>query len=140
MTTFVISKPKFDLDTKLLISKPIFLFTQIIKNQFRYLLIFGGLRCYLVRANVGKKNKRKPQKVTIRLIFELNWDHIPSLNRSLTQLYFVFRVFVTLFFITNIFVVFYLLTDGCSHGSWESGLSYECRSLLFKALHNLIER
>ncbi|KPJ19103.1 Mediator of RNA polymerase II transcription subunit 13 [Papilio machaon] len=26
------------------------------------------------------------------------------------------------------------------HGSWESGLSYECRSLLFKALHNLIER
>ncbi|XP_063699092.1 mediator of RNA polymerase II transcription subunit 13 isoform X2 [Culicoides brevitarsis] len=31
-------------------------------------------------------------------------------------------------------------SDGCSHGSWESGLSYECRSLLFKALHNLIER
>ncbi|EFX71474.1 hypothetical protein DAPPUDRAFT_60138 [Daphnia pulex] len=26
------------------------------------------------------------------------------------------------------------------HGSWENGLSYECRSLLFKALHNLIER
>ncbi|GBO21071.1 Mediator of RNA polymerase II transcription subunit 13 [Araneus ventricosus] len=25
-------------------------------------------------------------------------------------------------------------------GSWESGLSYECRTLLFKALHNLIER
>ncbi|XP_058465174.1 mediator of RNA polymerase II transcription subunit 13 isoform X2 [Malaya genurostris] len=25
-------------------------------------------------------------------------------------------------------------------GSWEAGLSYECRSLLFKALHNLIER
>lgn len=25
-------------------------------------------------------------------------------------------------------------------GSWESGLSYECRSLLFKALHNLIEK
>ena len=23
---------------------------------------------------------------------------------------------------------------------WESGLSYECRTLLFKALHNLIER
>lgn len=30
--------------------------------------------------------------------------------------------------------------EGGSHGSWESGLSYECRSLLFKALHNLIER
>ena len=29
--------------------------------------------------------------------------------------------------------------DG-EHGSWENGLSYECRSLLFKALHNLIER
>lgn len=28
----------------------------------------------------------------------------------------------------------------CEQGSWESGLSYECRSLLFKALHNLIER
>jgi len=25
-------------------------------------------------------------------------------------------------------------------GSWENGLSYECRTLLFKALHNLIER
>lgn len=25
-------------------------------------------------------------------------------------------------------------------GSWDSGLSYECRTLLFKALHNLIER
>ncbi|XP_049299048.1 mediator of RNA polymerase II transcription subunit 13 isoform X1 [Anopheles funestus] len=25
-------------------------------------------------------------------------------------------------------------------GSWENGLSYECRSLLFKALHNVIER
>ncbi|XP_054707333.1 mediator of RNA polymerase II transcription subunit 13-like [Uloborus diversus] len=25
-------------------------------------------------------------------------------------------------------------------GSWESGLSYECRTLLFKALHNVIER
>ncbi|XP_015914163.1 mediator of RNA polymerase II transcription subunit 13 isoform X2 [Parasteatoda tepidariorum] len=25
-------------------------------------------------------------------------------------------------------------------GSWEIGLSYECRTLLFKALHNLIER
>ncbi|XP_021696085.1 mediator of RNA polymerase II transcription subunit 13 isoform X3 [Aedes aegypti] len=25
-------------------------------------------------------------------------------------------------------------------GSWEGGLSYECRSLLFKALHNVIER
>jgi len=32
-----------------------------------------------------------------------------------------------------------LFTEG-DNGSWESGLSYECRSLLFKALHNLIER
>ncbi|XP_046680000.1 mediator of RNA polymerase II transcription subunit 13 isoform X3 [Homalodisca vitripennis] len=32
-----------------------------------------------------------------------------------------------------------LATEG-EQGSWESGLSYECRSLLFKALHNLIER
>uniref|UniRef100_A0A4W5QHX0 Mediator complex subunit Med13 N-terminal domain-containing protein n=1 Tax=Hucho hucho TaxID=62062 RepID=A0A4W5QHX0_9TELE len=25
-------------------------------------------------------------------------------------------------------------------GVWESGLSYECRTLLFKAIHNLLER
>ncbi|CAO1404623.1 unnamed protein product [Diamesa hyperborea] len=31
-------------------------------------------------------------------------------------------------------------SDNGEQGSWESGLSYECRSLLFKALHNLIER
>jgi len=36
-------------------------------------------------------------------------------------------------------IVLFLITDG-EQGSWESGLSYECRSLLFKALHNLIER
>ncbi|KAB0794092.1 hypothetical protein PPYR_13712 [Photinus pyralis] len=33
-----------------------------------------------------------------------------------------------------------LITTDSEQGSWESGLSYECRSLLFKALHNLIER
>ncbi|XP_018318970.1 mediator of RNA polymerase II transcription subunit 13 isoform X4 [Agrilus planipennis] len=33
-----------------------------------------------------------------------------------------------------------LLAQEGDQGSWESGLSYECRSLLFKALHNLIER
>ncbi|XP_050433794.1 mediator of RNA polymerase II transcription subunit 13 isoform X2 [Adelges cooleyi] len=33
-----------------------------------------------------------------------------------------------------------LLHNEGDNGSWESGLSYECRSLLFKALHNLIER
>ncbi|XP_043272113.1 mediator of RNA polymerase II transcription subunit 13 isoform X3 [Venturia canescens] len=33
-----------------------------------------------------------------------------------------------------------LITCESEQGSWESGLSYECRSLLFKALHNLIER
>ncbi|XP_014240238.1 mediator of RNA polymerase II transcription subunit 13 isoform X2 [Cimex lectularius] len=33
-----------------------------------------------------------------------------------------------------------LLSSDSEQGSWESGLSYECRSLLFKALHNLIER
>ncbi|VTJ63740.1 Hypothetical predicted protein, partial [Marmota monax] len=25
-------------------------------------------------------------------------------------------------------------------GLWENGLSYECRTLLFKAIHNLLER
>ncbi|XP_045445588.1 LOW QUALITY PROTEIN: mediator of RNA polymerase II transcription subunit 13 [Melitaea cinxia] len=33
-----------------------------------------------------------------------------------------------------------LIASQGDQGSWESGLSYECRSLLFKALHNLIER
>ena len=33
-----------------------------------------------------------------------------------------------------------ILIAESEQGSWESGLSYECRSLLFKALHNLIER
>uniref|UniRef100_A0A8D9A536 Mediator of RNA polymerase II transcription subunit 13 n=1 Tax=Cacopsylla melanoneura TaxID=428564 RepID=A0A8D9A536_9HEMI len=33
-----------------------------------------------------------------------------------------------------------LFSSEGEQGSWESGLSYECRSLLFKALHNLIER
>ncbi|XP_054714520.1 mediator of RNA polymerase II transcription subunit 13-like [Uloborus diversus] len=32
------------------------------------------------------------------------------------------------------------LTADPEQGSWENGLSYECRTLLFKALHNLIER
>ncbi|KAK8721383.1 hypothetical protein OTU49_012808 [Cherax quadricarinatus] len=30
--------------------------------------------------------------------------------------------------------------DNCGSWDWETGLSYECRTLLFKALHNLIER
>lgn len=41
--------------------------------------------------------------------------------------------------LTNLVVPEILTVDG-EQGSWENGLSYECRSLLFKALHNLIER
>lgn len=41
-------------------------------------------------------------------------------------------------YVSNTFCYVHI-ADGDS-GSWESGLSYECRSLLFKALHNLIER
>lgn len=33
----------------------------------------------------------------------------------------------------------FLLAEG-ETGTWEVGLSYDCRTLLFKALHNLIER
>lgn len=29
---------------------------------------------------------------------------------------------------------------GNEDGVWESGLTYECRTLLFKAIHNLLER
>lgn len=32
------------------------------------------------------------------------------------------------------------LTPEIEQGSWENGLSYECRTILFKAFHNLIER
>ncbi|XP_069571315.1 mediator of RNA polymerase II transcription subunit 13-like isoform X1 [Brachyistius frenatus] len=30
--------------------------------------------------------------------------------------------------------------EGAEEGVWECGLSYECRTLLFKAIHNLLER
>lgn len=30
--------------------------------------------------------------------------------------------------------------SGEEDGEWDSGLSYECRTLLFKAIHNLLER
>lgn len=33
-----------------------------------------------------------------------------------------------------------VLSTGEDDGVWESGLSYECRTLLFKAIHNLLER
>ncbi|XP_014678238.1 PREDICTED: mediator of RNA polymerase II transcription subunit 13-like [Priapulus caudatus] len=32
------------------------------------------------------------------------------------------------------------LTEVEGSGSWENGMSYECRTLLFKALHHLVER
>ncbi|RZF40528.1 hypothetical protein LSTR_LSTR000407 [Laodelphax striatellus] len=41
--------------------------------------------------------------------------------------------------LTNLVAPELLSVEG-DQGSWENGLSYECRSLLFKALHNLIER
>ena len=41
--------------------------------------------------------------------------------------------------LTNLVAPEILNPEG-EQGSWENGLSYECRSLLFKALHNLIER
>jgi mediator of RNA polymerase II transcription subunit 13 len=36
--------------------------------------------------------------------------------------------------------LFSLPGSGEEDGEWESGLSYECRTLLFKAVHNLLER
>jgi hypothetical protein len=48
--------------------------------------------------------------------------------------------FIILLFLCSLsHLVFFVFADN-EQGSWESGLSYECRSLLFKALHNLIER
>lgn len=42
---------------------------------------------------------------------------------------------------------FFILIAEDEHGAWDKdkdkadgGLSYECRTLLFKAIHNLIER
>lgn len=60
-----------------------------------------------------------------------------SLNLSV-QFLFEFKLFQFSCFI--ILVICSFISDGGEQGSWESGLSYECRSLLFKALHNLIER
>jgi len=34
-------------------------------------------------------------------------------------------------------VCFFVVVE---EGLWENGLSYECRTLLFKAIHNLLER
>ena len=42
--------------------------------------------------------------------------------------------FTLLIFFQNYFVI-----ESC-HGCWEDGLPHEPRSLLFKALHNLLER
>lgn len=50
-----------------------------------------------------------------------------------------FNLNIVLFNVLNKYYKNILITEG-DNGSWESGLSYECRSLLFKALHNLIER
>ncbi|TFK04676.1 indian hedgehog protein precursor [Platysternon megacephalum] len=35
---------------------------------------------------------------------------------------------------------FEILGGVVEEGLWENGLSYECRTLLFKAIHNLLER
>lgn len=40
---------------------------------------------------------------------------------------------------TLLFVSFLSLVEE-EDGVWENGLSYECRTLLFKAVHNLLER
>ena len=34
----------------------------------------------------------------------------------------------------------FLFISAEDDGLWENGLSYECRTLLFKAIHNLLER
>lgn len=36
--------------------------------------------------------------------------------------------------------LFLFLSPAEDDGLWENGLSYECRTLLFKAIHNLLER
>ena len=43
-------------------------------------------------------------------------------------------------FLGIIFLTLYLKLVEGETGSWDGGLNYECRTLLFKALHNLIER
>lgn len=56
---------------------------------------------------------------------EVTKEHTRTLNSATTKILILFSIFIFL---------------DSEQGSWESGLSYECRSLLFKALHNLIER
>ncbi|CAH2086037.1 unnamed protein product [Euphydryas editha] len=62
---------------------------------------------------------------------------IETLGAILIQGCYIYEFFDTS--LGNIRPVKSFLDEG-DQGSWESGLSYECRSLLFKALHNLIER
>lgn len=38
----------------------------------------------------------------------------------------------------SLFVCLFISAE--DDGLWENGLSYECRTLLFKAIHNLLER
>lgn len=42
------------------------------------------------------------------------------------------------FFVPLLFFFFFFPAE--DDGLWENGLSYECRTLLFKAIHNLLER
>lgn len=50
------------------------------------------------------------------------------------------RVYEIYIYILRVIFLQFCFTEFTEQGSWENGITYECRSLLFKALHNLIER
>ena len=57
---------------------------------------------------------------------------LPNLRGSTT---------ITIVTMRNIYLYVLFLAMIQSNGSWsENALSYECRSMLFKALHNMIEK
>ena len=61
-----------------------------------------------------------------------NFNELVSSNLQSTNFFF-------LSLSEQFFNTFFSILDGDS-GTWEIGLTYECRTLLFKALHNLIEK
>lgn len=53
--------------------------------------------------------------------------------------YSLYNVYKSKIEFLKVIFAFFAFTESC-HGCWEDGLPHEPRSLLFKALHNLLER
>ena len=88
------------------------------------------LPCIVIRTYIGQ------------LLYSIFY-HLNLVTPQLNLIFFLFVEFVS--FMLNLYseanTVFNDdLFSEREQGSWANGLSYECRTLLYKALHNLIER